>query len=164
MQWSKLKSRVKDRVCPELRNRIDFHVTRYREATDNGIEAWITFDGNKIFGAGNYHRSVPGAVEWHRRKKEAMTIADAEMLRMEIIEMLDQKELHDTGHLVGSMRAYLDMAVRDALKSDDPFIKALAIIDRRVGSRTLEKLEIDDSEHSLVKAFYELRCASVNAS
>ena len=162
MKWSKLKSRVKDRVCPELRDRIDFHITRYRKATDNGIEAWITFDGNKIFGAGNYHRSVPGAVEWHRRKKEGMTVADAEMLRMEIIDMLDRRELHDNEQLVGSMRAYLDMAVSDALKSDNPFIKALAIIDRRVGSRTLKKVEIDDSEHSLVKAVYELRCASAH--
>ena len=162
MQWSKLKSRVKDRVCPELRDRIDFHVTRFRKATDSGTEAWITLDGNKIFGAGNYHRSVPGAVEWHRRKKDDMTIADAEMLRIEIIDMLDQRELHDTQHLVGSMRAYLDMAVSDALKSDDPFIKALAIIDRRVGSGTLKKVEIDDSEHSLVKAFYELRWASAH--
>ncbi len=91
-----------------------------------------------------------------------MTIADAEMLRIEIIDMLDQRELHDTQHLVGSMRAYLDMAVSDALKSDDPFIKALAIIDRRVGSGTLKKVEIDDSEHSLVKAFYELRWASAH--
>jgi hypothetical protein len=91
-----------------------------------------------------------------------MTVADAEMLRMEIIDMLDQRELHDTEQLVGSMRAYLDMAVSDALKSGNAFIKALAIIDRRVGSRTLKKVEIDDSEHSLVKAVYELRCASAH--
>ena len=162
MQWSKLRSRIKERVCPELRDRIDFHVTRYREATFNGIEAWVTCDGNKIFGAGNYHRSVPGNVEWRLRKKESMTVAEAEMLRMEIIEMLNERELHDTGELVGAMRSFLDMPVSDALQSDDPFIKALAIIDRRVGNRTLAKLEIGASEHSLVKAFYELRCGSAH--
>ena len=60
-----------------------------------------------------------------------------------------------------AMRAYLDLPIDEALKSDNPFIKALAIVDRRVGKRTIEKLEIDNSEHSLVKAFYELRRASV---
>jgi hypothetical protein len=142
-----------------LRDRIDFHVTRYREATFNGIEAWVTCDGNKIFGAGNYHRSVPGNVEWRRREHEGMTAAEVEVLRLEIIEWLNERELHATEELVGAMRYFLDMSVSDALKSDNPFVKALAIIDRRVGSRTLAKIEINESEHSLVKAFYELRCA-----
>ncbi len=162
MQWSKLKRQIKDRVCPELRDRIDFHVTRYREATNDGNEAWITYDGNKIFGAGYYHRFVPLWNEWHLRKNEGLTVVDAQMLTKEIGERLDEREVHSTTQLVGAMRSYLDMSVRDALKSDNPFIKALAIIDRRVGNRTLEKLEIDESEHSLVKAFYELRLASAH--
>jgi hypothetical protein len=55
------------------------------------------------------------------------------------------------------MRAYLDMPVRLALKSPNPFIRSLAIIDRRVGRRTLEELEIGADEHSLVQEFYRLR-------
>jgi len=60
------------------------------------------------------------------------------------------------------MRAYLDMPISDALKSSDPFIKAFALVDRRVGRRTLAALELSESEHTLVKAFYELRLASVH--
>jgi hypothetical protein len=59
-----------------------------------------------------------------------------------------------------ALRAYLDLPVDAALKSDNPFIKTLVIVDRRVGKRTIEKLEIANSEHSLVKAFYKLRRAS----
>jgi hypothetical protein len=47
--------------------------------------------------------------------------------------------------------------VGEALKSSDPLVKAFSLVDRRVGERTLEKLEISDAEHTLVKAFYELR-------
>jgi hypothetical protein len=55
------------------------------------------------------------------------------------------------------MRAYLDMPVQLALKSSNPFIRSLAIIDRRVGRRTLDELEIGTDEHSLVREFYRLR-------
>ena len=56
--------------------------------------------------------------------------------------------------------AYLDLPIREALRSSDPLVRAFAIVDRRVGRRILEKLEISDSEHTLVKAFYALRVAS----
>ena len=163
MQWSKLKSRIKALICPELRDRIDFHVTRYREATDFGTEAWITLDGEKIFGAGHYHRFVPECIEWHRRVENINNLPhprpDLSSVPQQIEEMLDEQEIHHTDQLVGAMRSYLDLPVHDALRSGNPFLKALAIIDRRVGNRTLEKLEIDESEHSLVQGFYKLRLA-----
>ena len=164
MQWSKLKTRIKALLCPELKGRIDFHVTRYREATDFGTEAWITLDGEKIFGAGHYHRYVPECIELHRRVPNLNNLPhplpDLKPIHQAIKETLDEQEIHHTDQLVGAMRAYLDLPVHDALQSNNPFLKALAIIDRRVGKRTLEKLEIDEAEHSLVKELYELRLAS----
>jgi hypothetical protein len=55
------------------------------------------------------------------------------------------------------MRAYLDMPIRVALKSGNPFIRSLAIIDRRVGRRTLEQIQIRATDHSLVREFFRLR-------
>lgn len=166
MQWSKLKTRVKALICPELRDRIDFHVTRYREARDFGTEAWITLDGEKLFGAGHYHRFVPECIEWHRRVPNINNLPhprpDLTTARQEIEEMLDEREIHHTDQLVGAMRSYLDLPVRDALRSDNPFLKALAIIDRRVGRRALEKLEVDESAHTLVKEFYAWRLAATH--
>jgi len=49
------------------------------------------------------------------------------------------------------------MPIEEALQSANPFIKAFALIDRRTGNRTIEKLQISDSEHTLVKVFYNLR-------
>jgi hypothetical protein len=60
------------------------------------------------------------------------------------------------------LRAYLDLAIDEALVSENPFIRAFAIIDRRVGKRRLQKLRIEDEEHSLVRAFYELRRVSLH--
>jgi hypothetical protein len=62
------------------------------------------------------------------------------------------------------MRAYLEMPIKSALESPNPFIRSLAIIDRRVGKRTLEQMKIGDNEHSLVREFYRLRMSTFNSS
>lgn len=167
MQWSKLRMRVRALICPGLRDRIDFHVTRYREATHFGTEAWVTLDREKIFGAGHYHRFMPECVEWYRRVPNLDSLpyppVGLEPVRREIEATLDAQQTHHTDQLVGAMRAYLDMPARAALQSENPFLRALAIIDGRVGRRTLGRLEVNESEHSLVRRFYELRVTATLA-
>jgi hypothetical protein len=72
------------------------------------------------------------------------------------VEIFHPKDFGD------AMRAYLDMPVSGALKSSDPFIKASALVGRRVGRRTLATLELSESGYALVRAFYELRLASAH--
>ena len=146
MQWSKLKSRVRGLICPKLRDRIDFHLTSYRESHDGADKVWITVDGQRVFSCKHYPR------EW----------AEAEAyyggLRGEqVTDFLKAREIHGPGDFGNAMRAYLYMPVGEALKSSDPFVKAFALVDRRVGKRAIAKLEISDAEHTLVRAFYELR-------
>jgi hypothetical protein len=158
MQWSKLKTRVKGFICPELKDRIDFHVTRYRKAHSWISESWITVNGEKIFDCGSRTYAREAAYEWLSSKESS----DVEGRDLNMQETLKRREIHEPQHMGEAMRAYLDLPIDEALKSDNPFIKALALVDRRVGKRTIEKLEIDNAEHSLVKAFYELRCASAH--
>jgi hypothetical protein len=80
----------------------------------------------------------------------------------QVKSLLREKEIHGPKDFGDAMRAYLDMPIGEALKSTDPLIKAFAFVDRRVGKKKLEILEISDSEHTLVKAFYALRLASAH--
>jgi hypothetical protein len=149
MQWSKLKSRVKGLICPELRDRIDFHLTSYRESHDGADKVWITVDGKRVFSCKHYPR------EW------AETAAfQSGLARDEIKSALAKVEIHGPGDFGDAIRSYLDMPVTDALKSPDPIVQAFAIVDRRVGKRTLASLDVSESEHTLVKTFYRLRTAS----
>ncbi len=151
MQWSKLKSRIKELICPELSNRVDFHLTSYRKSHDGADKVWITVDGQRVLSCKHYRH------EWARLD------AYYDGLRGEQIEsLLQENEIHSPNDFGNAMRAFLDLPISDALKSGNPLIKAFAIIDRRVGRRTLEQLDINDSEHSLVKAFYELRRPSAH--
>ena len=54
MQWSKLKTRLKDRICPELRDRVDFHLTINRGSHEGADKVWITVDGDQIFSCKHY--------------------------------------------------------------------------------------------------------------
>ena len=150
MQWSKLKSRIKDLICPELKDRIDFHVTSYRRSHDGDDKVWITLDGNRIFSCKHYQREREAA-ERHFQgfDKESTKV------------FLRQIAVHGPDDFGDAMRVYLDLPIREALESSDPLIKAFAIVDRRVGRKTIAKFEISACEHPLVLRFYELRRESL---
>ena len=149
MQWSKLKSRVKQRICPELRNRIDFHLTSYRASHDGADKVWITVDGKRVFTCKHY------TCEWAET-----TAYRCGLEREQVKSVLREVEIHGPGDFGNAMRAYLDLPVAVALKSPDPLLQAFAIVDRRLGKRTLAKIEPAACQHRLVKAFYQLRCGS----
>lgn len=152
MQWSKLKTRVKDFIHPELKDRIDFHLTSYRKSHDGADKIWITIDGEKVFSCKHYaYEFGEGELFWFQGK----TYEEAEAI-------LRENEIHRPADFGNAMRNYFDLPIAEALKSANPFIRAFAIVDSRTGKRALEKQDIGDSEHTLVKAFYDLRSAQTS--
>ncbi|MBC7930514.1 MAG: hypothetical protein H7Z38_08085 [Rubrivivax sp.] len=125
---------------------MDFHLTSYRESHDGADKVWITVDGRHVFSCKHYPRE--------RAEAEAFSVG---LRGGQIKEALKDIEVHGPGDFGDAMRAYLNMPVREALQSSDSLIKAFALIDRRVGERTIKSLEIADSDHTLVKVFYRLR-------
>ena len=115
MQWSKLKSRIKSLIAPQLRDRIDFHLTSYRNSHDGADKVWITIDGQRIFDCKHYPYEL------------ASDLAYADGLRGEEIKsVLGDVGIHGPKDFGYAMRAYLDMSVGDALQSPDPIVQAFA--------------------------------------
>ena len=133
-------------ICDALRDRLDFHLTSYRESHDGAGEIWITLDGEKIYTCGHYK------FEFAEREGYHSGLAGEELQTW-----LAEKEIHSPGSFGTAMKEYLDMDSKDALASPDPFIRAFAIIDRRTGKRALARFELSENEHSLVKTFYRIR-------
>lgn len=150
MQWSKLKTKIKEFICPELQDRVDFFVTSYRKSHDGADRVWITVDGEKFFECKHYIYERAEAEAYHSGFQPN-----------QIESVLASKEIHSPGNFGESMREYLDMPINESLNSDNPLIKAFAIIDRRTGKRTLAEVKITDSDRFLVKKFYKLRCSSI---
>ncbi|MGQ0762694.1 MAG: hypothetical protein ACT4OT_11880 [Acidobacteriota bacterium] len=51
-----VKTQVASQVthAPELRDRIDFHLTSYRESHDGADKVWVTIDGQRVFDCKHY--------------------------------------------------------------------------------------------------------------
>ncbi len=165
MRWSQQRKQIKLLICPELRKRIDFHVTCYREAHDHVGEAWITIDGEKVFGASFYewwkafdkaleqtqeHSTLSGPLAIHTGSHFQTFTPITEQL------VLDQ-EVYETGYFLESLKSYLETALEEALRSSNHLIRAFAMVDRRLGKRRFAKIEIKDSDPNIVKLFYVLR-------
>jgi hypothetical protein len=150
MQWSKLKSRIESFICPELKNRIDFHLTGYRKSHDGADKVWVLVDGEKVFSFKYY------AFEFAERE----AYYDLQMSESEAKERLWKNEIHSPKNFGDAAREYLNLSLKEALESPNDIVKAFAVIDKRVGKGTLAKLEIPDSAHTLVKIFYRLRAES----
>lgn len=76
MQWSKLKTKVKDLICPELNDRVDFFVTSYRESHDGADRVWITVDGQTVLECKHHTHESAEANAYHSGlPKELLRIA-----------------------------------------------------------------------------------------
>jgi hypothetical protein len=162
MQWSKLKTRAKSFIVPSLKQRVDLHVTSYRQSHDEAEKAWVTLDGKRIFTASWYRHQYAGA----KRTKTGTLARDGrgrpylDPAVSDYVTEPEELEQHRPQQFGDALRTYLDLPVADALVSKDPFIRAMAMIDRRVGRERLQKHKPKSSDHSLIRVFYDLRIQS----
>lgn len=158
MQWSKLRAHLLGFVDPVLRKRVDFHLIKYRKLSELANEFLVTVDGEKVFSATTtrYAHAQYGVT----RRTGMLAYGDGPEPK-KVDDLISKREIHNPSDITSSIRTYFDLDPRVALASSDPILKALAIIDRRIGRRTLAKMELADDEHSLVKSLYILRTKSL---
>ena len=161
MKWSKLRKNIKEKIVPELCERVDFHVTKYRDAQYEIGEFWITVDKEKVFGGGTYHFINKLTEDFQINGRKYFIDHNLEFTKVNIQDLdiinIMSCEIHDTTHFSGSLFNYLNTGIEESLKSKNPFFRAFALIDKRCGKRKLKEIKIDENEHKLIKLFYELR-------
>lgn len=156
--WSSLNKRLKESLCDELKARITYFYTRFREAHDALRCAAIRLDGKELI-----------RFKWINMYEQENDIS--ELIKQgihlsfdKIDEMMkpkwDENGTYSGGDFFRSAADFLNLSIADALVSDDYIVKILAILDKRVGKRTLEKIR-DAGEYQnypdWVRQFYELR-------
>jgi len=161
MRWSKLRSQVESFFANSVKGRVRLHSTRYRRMHDQEGRAWITIDGEEII-------HMPHIFKWlHERSKRAAELADVEnefgnWQEMATIwkvaeQQLQEESIFCQGELGDAMFRYLQMPISDILGSEEPLIRAIGMLDRRVGKRKLSSL-LSVVEHPLVRLLYLFRC------
>src|SRR6202011_2415881 len=156
MQWSALKTRVKSFIAPDVRKRLDFHVTSYRRSHDEAEKAWLTIDGKIVFVASWYRHQWAGAL--HTSKGTMARDGRNRLIHDPALPYVDEPEeleLHRPQQFGDALRKYLELKLEDAISDPDPFIRGLSLIDRRMGLGRFARLKPKPSEHTFVKTMYQ---------
>ena len=144
MTWSKLKSGMEGFFADGVKGRIGLHMTSYRRPGrgDDEGRSWITIDGEELI-------NMPLHVEWARNTIDRH---EPELGReFELASRLGQNRLKR------AMIAYQELSIEAILASEDSVVRALGMLDRRVGKRRLGRMDLTD-QPPLVKYLYLFRC------
>ena len=131
MAWSRLKSKIEERFAASLRKRVTIHITSYHDAGWLEGRGWLLIDGTELPLASTQPYGVERAPGQHDRPSFHQALAD-----------------------------YLDLSISHAIASKDPMQRGLAMIDRRLGRRRFEALQLSPEEHPVVRQLYELRASA----
>lgn len=77
--------------------------------------------------------------------------------------ILEYRGIFNVDHVYNAFIQYPQLSIDRALNSGNVISQALALVDRRLGKRTLEALKYNSDVHPLIMQFYELRCKVENS-
>jgi len=165
MQWSQLKKRVEDTFADSVKGRLEVWSTRYRHAVHQYGESWITIDKKKIATMGTLRFEIAcwKTAQQLREQRQCTDWRDPTQLsdyygaRNEAHQMVVDASIFASCDLNNSLFQYLNLSIDHALASENPIIKAFALLDKRCGKRRLESFKLVN-QHPLVCRFYEFRC------
>ncbi len=161
MKWTRLRSMVEGRFAPSLRGAVTIHQARYRHANEEVGRIWIAVDGKEIvsFATGDQLQSV--ATETDRRMEEEGAWGDSlryYALRAEVEEDIRRSGVASDDQALDDLEQSLSLSAAAMLDSPHPLIRALAVLDARIGKRTLTKLKQSEDENPLVRSLLAVRC------
>lgn len=143
--WSNLRKILEeDRLCPALRGRVQYFMTRYHDAHDDEGRLCIRVDGKEYLNSHmlNIRAMSPDGMWYWREKQEQI-----------------EKGLFDNLEMLNAIEIYMDeLTIDEALSSENPLIRLFAVLDRRVGKRRLPQLAAAmKDEPEWLRFFYRLR-------
>jgi hypothetical protein len=165
MQWSKLKRNIESLFADCVKGRVGLHSTRYRTMHDHDGRAWITLDGKEIVNMVHIWKWLS---EVNKRAASLAGLPDMDSFdlylqghkydhkKQEAERELEDESFFTQSHLGGAMHEYQNLSIDNILASENHVIRAIGMLDRRLGKRRLKSIDIK-SEHPLVKTTYLFR-------
>lgn len=169
--WSGIKKRLEsDLLCDSLKGRVKYFITKYKSSHDESGRVTIIVDGKEII-EGNIFRYYKGYGEIEKKYKNQLNIPrrfwngkelENDIQNRDVENYVDQIRLNegifDVWQFTDAVEKFLSSTIEDSLHSENPLIRLLAIVDRRVGRRTLRKIKESISEQpDWLQYFYKLR-------
>ncbi|MGB4465661.1 MAG: hypothetical protein WBI55_06005, partial [Eubacteriales bacterium] len=161
--WSGLKKQLSEGLCDELKNRITFFLTRYHSVHNSYGRAAIRLDGKELV--------IFSWIDMYYQQYDMSELYKSGVRKPydELEKLLKPKwdsncTYSDMDFLDAALQ-FRNMSIKDALESENYIIKILAILDKRIGKRTLRAIK-ERNEYTQypawVQQFYQLRLATSN--
>ena len=156
--WSALNKQLNEALCDELKDRITYFYTRFREAHDSPCCAAIRLDGKELL-----------RFKWiqsYEQENDISALIDSgprlsyEEMEQQMKPKWDKDFTYGGSDFIEAALSFRNMSISDALNSENYIIRVLAIMDKRVGKRTLEAIRNAKEYENYpdwVKQFYDLR-------
>ena len=158
--WSKTRQMLEeDFLCDSLKGRVRYFTTRYRHAHDGTGRVCILVDDIEKL-------NIPFETEYKISKEVYKRKDDSKSLKNWYDEVTD--EFHKNGifepwDFGNALDEYFENRIEQSLESDDLLVRLLAVLDRRTGRRTLEKLKFTVNDlPEWLQYFYNLRFENEN--
>lgn len=154
--WTGLNKQLSDLLCDECKGRISYFLTRYHKVHNSYGRAAIRLDNREIV-----------CFSWIEMYRQDCDLSEVwketgvwDRYDSDLKKKWDENATWCDMDFLSAATSFLQMPIMDALYSDNCIIRIFAILDRRIGKRTLCKIKEEGSYQSCpcwVKQFYELR-------
>lgn len=150
--WSSLRKAIHEQLAPSLRDRVDVFVTRYRHAHDGDGRWAIRLDGQEIAALGD----MVARAERYERDHQTRESGGSRP-RLSGFRWAAATGRPDSDGFRRSLCRLLALPIESALESEDSVIRALALVDRRLGKRRLRSLRLPHEASDLERRLLEVR-------
>lgn len=160
--WTGLNKQLSEKLCDTLKGRVTYFFTRYHDVRNTYGRAAILLDDKELvnFSWIERHRQEYDISALYR-EKQATSYEEA------VTKMKPRWDADGTYCEMDFLQAVLqfrNMSIQVALNSENYIINILAIMDRRVGKKTLLQTIADakyEEYPNWVRQFYELRLSQI---
>jgi hypothetical protein len=160
--WSKEKKFLEDKLAESLIGKIEYNLEGGRKTTWGATyKVEIRYNKKSLvkFGEGiNYLTHHYENVERQKLEKKTWTKEENYIMFLEAQKRLWIEEKYTTDIFFKGMVEYLSLSIEDALKHDEWMIRLFAIMDKRLGKRSLLKLEKEINNYpKMLQIIYKIR-------
>ena len=146
--WSVMRKQLEQEyICDSLKGRVQFFVTRYPKTSDVSSRVAIRVDGEEVLKS--------DFCRW-RKACEGAFLNDI---------VIHNRGGFDSVEFYNAFYVYQNQDIQESLLCDDPLVRLFAILDRRVGKRTLLRIlpSVQDQPDWL-KPLYLIRLKAENVA
>ena len=156
-------------LCECLKGRVQYFFTHYHGAPDNYSRFCVRVDGkeivfanpfnlNKIYAYAKKMREERGVQNRRWDGKVLLNDMENSEIEDEAAKILMLEGNMDMWQIFDAIEIYLKSNVQDAINSENEVVRMFAVLDRRIGKRSLIKLKSQvDKQPVWLRFFYKLR-------